>query len=101
MRTAIDAGVEIATHDLAAAFNALFRGQGGIAEAEVVLTYLAARSGYYQISNPTDHSVESIWYNEGRRSLFAEIRNLLNLTADELEEIEFAARRITRAYADD
>lgn len=75
------------------AYRSLFSGNGTPADAGIVLSDLAAKSGFYGTmalqANPTPWQAG---YAEGARSVFTRIRAHLHLTDAELMALEDAVR---------
>lgn len=74
------------------AYRALFRGQGGQAEAEIVLSDLAVYSRFFMVT-PSNASDAVRAYSEGGRRVFLRIHEILCMSEQELVELHEAARR--------
>ncbi len=74
-----------------AAYRAVFTGNGGKMDAEVVKVDLAEYTGFYTVAGldvPNDQRA----YYDGQRSVFARIFRFLKMTESEIAELEAAAR---------
>jgi hypothetical protein len=79
---------------LAEAYRQVFTGNGGREDAEIVLTDLAASSGFYTVTTPdmTDAQVRDA---EGQRRVMARVLRFLRMSAEEVRALEEAARQET------
>lgn len=80
------------------AWIALREGRGSREDADLAFGDLAEFSGYYAVADPFNSAsvgpatAEQLWYSEGRRSVFARICFLLDITDDELTALQRLAR---------
>lgn len=83
---------------LTQAYKALFAGAGSREDAEIVLSDLAAHTGFYQVTAPTAADSE-LRFREGQRWAFARILSHLGTSEAEHAAIEAAARlELTTTY---
>jgi len=79
---------------IGAAYRNVFTGSPTSAEREAVLADLAAKSGFYQVTVPSQALTDrDLWHAEGKRTLFAEIFRHLSLAPEDVKALENAARR--------
>lgn len=81
-----------ATVELTKAYQSVFYGNPGRDQQEMVLADLHRVSGFQRITAPPQ-STEELWYNEGRRSLYAHIFGFLRFDDTQLRALEEAAIR--------
>lgn len=77
---------------LARAYKAVFSGRASQEQAEVVLSDLANVTGFYRC-HPAGTSAEVLQYSEGMRFVFGHIHSFVNLSPEDLNALEQAARR--------
>jgi hypothetical protein len=74
------------------AYQNVFRGNPSRECQELVLADLAHLSGFAMVSGPSTPDNE-LWFNEGKRFLFSRVRAYLNLTPEDADALDLAARR--------
>lgn len=77
---------------LTEAYRSVFTGHPSKNDQELVLTNLAYLTGFSMVSGPEVSDAE-LRTNEGKRTVFALIRSRINLSAQDLDALELAARR--------
>lgn len=77
---------------LTQAYRAVFLGHPTKNDQELVLVNLAHATGFSMVSGP-DVSDAELRTNEGKRTVFALIKARINLTPQDVDAIENAARR--------
>lgn len=77
---------------LTQAYNSVFRGSPSSEDQSIVLADLAFHSGFSMVSPPSVSDAE-LRVNEGKRTMFARIRARINLTPQDHDALDNAARR--------
>lgn len=75
---------------LVAAYRNLFAGAGSREDADLVLSDLAAKSGFYTVTGPKD-SADAVRFAEGQRAVFKRIAGMLAMPETGLRELQEAA----------
>lgn len=76
------------------AYRNLFAGSGSHEDAELVLTDLAEKSGFYQVTT-AETTADALRFAEGQRALFKRIAAMLAMPPEALAELQQAAYRET------
>lgn len=75
---------------LVAAYKALFAGNGGVEDAEMVLADLAQLTGFFLVAGP-EVTDQALRYAEGQRSVFKRITGMLAMPQSALTALQEAA----------
>lgn len=94
-----NAGPSGAELKLSASYQNLFTGNATREEAEVVLADLAADSGFFAITDPSQHA--ALPFQEGKRALFGRIWANMRMSNQERISLEEAVREEQAAREND
>ena len=81
----------IAQERLRSAYEAVFGGFGGLEDAQIVASDLAAFTGFFNV-NPPGASTNELYFSEGQRSVFGRILSYVNLPAPARAQLLEAVR---------